>query len=153
MPGHRGKIKGGVVIDVPYPSSLSPADWCAYYGVKRIRGAAYVFKALDDDFATDRSRQNGIFYTPGSSPKCADFNTLPECGGGLHASPSPAMAIYYNREATRFVCCPVKLSEIIVIDDKIKVPRISGKVFEVDRHGNKLAAHPTAAVGKKSAAA
>ena len=131
-------VKGGVLIDVPDPSSLSPTEWCDYYGVKVVRDTAYVFKAVDDDLSTPRARQRGIFYTPGTNPTCDDFNERPECGGGLHASPSPSMALDYNREATRFVCCPVKLTEIVVIDNKVKVPRIAGKVFEVDRHGDKL---------------
>jgi hypothetical protein len=132
------KVKGGVLIDVPDPATLSPPDWCAYYGVRVARGTAYLFKALDDDYSTSRARETGIFYVPGSRPKCADWNTRAECGGGLHASPSPAMACEYNSGATRFVCVPVKLAEIVVIDDKVKVPRAAGKVFEVDRFGDKL---------------
>ena len=97
-----------------------------------------MFKAVDDDLATSRSRAANIFYTPGTKPKCPDFNTRQECGGGLHMSPSPAMATRYNELATRYVCCPVRLTEIVVIDDKVKVPRVFGAVFEVDRHGEKI---------------
>ena len=132
------KVQGGVIIDVPDPASLTPKDWCDYYGVKVARGTAYLFKAVDDDYSTRKARSHGIFYKPGTSPKCADFNKRAECGGGLHASPTPFMALDYNTSATRFVCVPVKLAEIVVIDNKVKVPRVAGKVFEVDRDGERL---------------
>ena len=136
MPSGNPKITGGVLIVIPELKTAQ--DWCDYYGVEVKRGTATVFKAVDDDYSTIQARPRGIFYAPGSKPKCTDWNSMPECGGGLHASPRPLMARRYNEGATRYVACPVKLAEIVVIDDKVKVPRIAGAVYEVDEDGERL---------------
>ena len=136
MPYGNPKITGGVLIVIPELKTAQ--DWCDYYGIEVKRGTATVFKAVDDDYSTNQARTRGIFYVPGSKPKCEDWNDRPECGGGLHASPRPFMARRYNENATRYVACPVKLAEIVVLGDKVKVPRISGAVYEVDEDGERV---------------
>jgi len=133
----------GAVILTP-PAITTAADWCDYYGVTVKRGIAILCKAVDDDYATEHSRRAGIFYTPGSKPEAPDWDGgLAECGGGLHFSPHPLLAMDFVRDATRFVACPVKLAEIVVhpsghYPDKVKAPRVCGKVYEVDRDGQRL---------------
>lgn len=57
---------------------------------------------------------------------------------GLHVSPHPHLARDYNDTATRYVGVPVRVSELVVIDNKAKVPRACGPVFEVDIDGEKV---------------
>jgi len=136
--GISPKIRGGVVICVPHAAELTAEGWCAFYGVPVKRGMAVLFKAVDDDWATGPARAAGISYAPGSKPKAQDWNGRPECGGGLHVSPHPTLARDYNRDATRFVACPVRVAEAVVVGDKLKVPRIAGKTYEVDLFGDRL---------------
>jgi len=134
-PGHSGTVKGGVVIDVPDVLDMSPAEWCEYHGVEVRRGFATLYKAVDDDLSTPKARAAGIFYTPGTKQKAPDFNPDPVCGGGLHASPSPAMAATYNSGATRYVLVKARLTDLVVIDDKVKARELR-VVEEVDRQGD-----------------
>ena len=138
----KPKVSGGVLIEVP--DITTAKDWCEYYGVEVKRGIAMLFKAVDDDFATHHSRAKDIFYRPGLSPAAPDWDPEPECGHGLHFSPRPAMALDFNPEASRFVACPVRLSDIVVHKspmhpNKVKAPKVSGKCYEVDVHGDPLA--------------
>lgn len=138
-------VSGGVLIDVPNPGDLAPTDWCGYYGVKVSRGVAFLFKAVDDDYSTAYARGAGIVYLPGSKPSCDDFKPTAKCGNGIHVSPSPALARSYNSGATRYVCLPVRVSELVVIDNKAKVPRVARPVFEVDIHGDPVTAEASSA--------
>jgi uncharacterized protein YciI len=142
-------IPGALIL--PEPKIETPADWCDYYGVTVKRGMATLFKALDDDYSTDNARRKGIFYLPGTSPAAPDWDPVPECGGGLHFSPSPMAALNFNPSAKRFVACPVRLTDIVVHESpmhpaKVKAPRVSGKVVEVDRDGEPLKAALAGAV-------
>lgn len=135
MPSHMKKISGGVVIDVPDPHTFSVKDWCDYYGVPVKRGSATLFKAVDEDLSTFQARRAGISYTIGTSPLAPDFNIVKECGGGLHVSPSPAMALAYHSSATpRFLRVTARLSDLVVVGDKVKA-RTVRVVGEVDRYG------------------
>ena len=142
--GATSKVKGGVLIQIPLITTA--AEWCDYYGVKVTRGVATLFKAVGDDYSTSRARQKDVFYTPGSKPSAPDWDGgKNECGGGLHFSPAPAMALEFNSDAARFVACPVRVAEIVVHKDpvypgKVKAPRVCGPVFEVDRFGERIEA-------------
>lgn len=135
-------IKGAIVLDVPRIETA--AQWCDYHGVTVKRGLAILFKAVDNDYSTDNARHAGVFYTPGSKPAAPDWDGgKAECGGGLHFSPHPLMARKFNRQATRYVACPVRVSEIVVHPDatmpqKVKAPRCAGRIIEVDQHGRPL---------------
>ncbi len=125
------KVSGGVVIDVP---DLNDAvEWCRYYGIDVKRGVATVFKAVDDDYKSGY----GADYTPGKKPKADDWDPTPTCGGGLHFSPRPFMALDYAGGATRFLACRVKVSEMVALGDKIKAPRVLSCV-EVNEDGNAI---------------
>ena len=137
-PAHRGRIDGGVVIAMPDETQMTAAEWCGYYGVTVTRGNALLYKALDDDLSTERARQCGITYTVGSRVKAPDWDPVPDCGNGLHACPSPAIAARYNQEATRFVRVRAKLAGLVVLGDKVKAPALT-VVCECDRYGEPLA--------------
>jgi len=82
-----------------------------YYGAKIQDDKAILYKAVREDF---RSAHN-FLYEPGTSPGCADWDGgKSECGGGLHFCADPLTAKRFDSEATRFVACPVLLSEIVV---------------------------------------
>lgn len=140
--GGSPKISGGVIIEIPLIDTAE--KWCDYYGIEVKRGLATLFKALDDDYSTSPARSAGIFYTPDSEPSAPDWDGGDiECGGGLHFSPRPFMGLKFNPDATRYVACPVKVSEIVVhpsgtYPNKVKAPRVAGKCYEVDIDGNRL---------------
>jgi hypothetical protein len=142
MPQSIGKISGGVIIEVPEIATVK--EWCDYYGVEVKRGTAILFKAVDNDYATPHSRAVGIFYKPGSKPRAPDWDDgEKECGGGLHFSPRPSQGLQFNSAASRFVACPVRLSEIVVhknpnYPNKVKAPRVCGAIYEVDKQGRRL---------------
>ena len=122
----------------------TPEQWCDYYSVTVADGIATLFKAVDDDYSTLRSREVGIFYRPGAVPVAPDWDGgILECGGGLHCSPRPGMALEFNPDAKRFVALPVALADIAVHPDgdythKVKVRGCCGPIYEVDRHGNPI---------------
>jgi hypothetical protein len=137
QPGHRTKINGGVVIEVPDVNKLGPAEWCDYWGVKVTRGVALLYKALDQDLSTSYARQKQITYTPKAKVVAPDWKKIQECGNGLHACPSPEIARGYNGGATRYVQVKLKVAEMVTLGDKVKVPALTVTV-EVDRHGDPL---------------
>ena len=117
------------------------ASWCEYYGVETdATGCALLFKALDDDFCANYNR---FPYVPGTAPVAPDWDGgYKECGGGLHFSPSPMLALAFFPSAVRFCACRVALNEIVthpdgVSPEKVKAPRVL-EVFEVDRHGKRI---------------
>jgi hypothetical protein len=133
-------ISGGIVIEVKAPRT--PEEWCDYYGVAVRRGVVTLYKALNDVFGAPH---NGFLYTPGSKPKAPDWDGgKAECGGGLHFSPSPVLALqWYSGSDVRFVACPVRLKEVVVhhpavYPAKVKAPRVCGRVYEVDRFGKRI---------------
>jgi hypothetical protein len=134
--GKGPKVSGGVLIDVPDPATLSPTDWCEYQGVTVTDGVALLYKAVDDDYATDYARRAKLAYTPGTEVvEAPDWRKTKACGNGLHASPRPDAAVAYNPGATRYVEVRARLDELVMIDDKIKAPRLYGPFTEVDIHG------------------
>ena len=123
-------------------------EWCAFYGVEAVDGVVTLFKAVGDDF---RSLYK-MSYAPGSLPSAPDWNPVPECGGGLHFSPSPAAAFEFNSGATRFVACPVLVSEIVVhfpaeSPQKVKAPRCCAPTWEVDLDGEPVVAPEVGSAG------
>ena len=130
---HSGaaKVDGGVVIDHTTERDMTPARWCDYHGVKVEGGIAYVYKAVDGEWTTDR----GSDYSPGATPEAIDWHDDRECGHGLHFSPSPAQALAYHCEAIRFVRVGVSLDTLRPIYGgaaKCKAPRVVVPCVEVD---------------------
>ena len=136
--GIGGKVTGGK--QTRRPEIATGKEWCDYYGVPIVRGVAVLYKALDNDFKAS----HGLSYAPGTMPKAPDWDGGEvECGGGLHFSPHPQMARAFKDEATRFVACPVKVSEIVVHKaaeylEKVKAPRVCAPCWEVDEDGERV---------------
>ena len=142
--GTARSIDGGRVLEVNKPSTS--AEWCDHYGVTVSNGIATLFKAVDDDYSTHRARVVDITYAPGAIPVAPDWDGgEEECGGGLHASPHPKMALEFNSSAKHFVACPVRLDDIVVHPDgkyphKVKFKGCAAPTYEVDRNGNRVEA-------------
>jgi len=125
----RTKVTGGVVIETKTLTDPTAADWAEYYGLDVVDGIVTVYKGVDDNYTTPR----GADYSPGATPAAADWKPTQQCGNGLHFSPSPGHTFDYNADATRFLACPVRLAELIVIGDKVKAPRVEAPgCVEVD---------------------
>jgi len=140
-PGHDGTITGGVVVPVVTPSTA--AEWCDRYAVEVIDGVATVYKAVRDDYRS----AHGFLYAVGSTPEAPDWDGgAKECGGGLHFSPWPAMALEFDGTATRFLACPVALADMRVPQptdnspQKAKARRVCGPIVEVDLNGKPVPA-------------
>ncbi len=131
-------MKGGVLIQIPEITTAE--EWCEFYGVEVRRGVVTLFKAVDKNFKSG----HGFEYKPGSKPRAPDWDGGEnECGGGLHFSPRPALALQFMPEAARFVGCPVKVAEIVVhkspmYPSKVKAPGVCRPVFEVDIDGERI---------------
>ena len=115
--------------------------WCQEYGVPIVDGVVVLYKAVNDQYRSGYD----FDYTPGSTPIAADWDGgQDECGKGLHFAPRPVMALGFNREATKFVACPIALADIRAPqpDDshptKVKARGCCGPVFEVDIDGDAL---------------
>jgi len=140
QPGHGGTIQGGVVVPIVGPTTA--AEWCEHYLVDVTDGVATLYKAVRDDYRSGR----GFLYAVGSTPEAPDWDGgTAECGGGLHFSPWPAMALEFDRAATRFLACPVALVDMRAptADDsypnKAKAQRVCGPIVEVDLNGKPVA--------------
>ena len=82
-------------------------------------------------------------YAPGSTPEAPDWDPVPECGSGLHFSFHPGAAKSFDDLATRYVGCPIRVSDIVVHPDgdypgKVKAPRCAAPVYEVDHDGHRI---------------
>jgi hypothetical protein len=133
------KVIGGITL--PLPKLTSPEEWCAYYGVPIEDGVVVLYKAVTDDYKSGY----GLCYAPGTTPEAVDWDDgAQECGGGLHFCPHPLQAKIYRTAATRYVACPVALSDMRAPrpDDryinKIKARCVCAPIVEVDRNGRPL---------------
>jgi hypothetical protein len=125
--------EGGVVIDHTKVDLTDLKTWCEYQGIEVDGKTAYLYKAVDDNWTTEK----GFDYSPGSTPVAPDFNRRNECGGGLHFGPTPAHALAYNPRATRFVRVGVALSDLVPITGstaKAKAKKVTDPCVEVDIH-------------------
>ena len=137
--GATVKVTGGVVLDHASVDFSDAKAWCEYHGVEVKRGIATLFKAVNDQWTTDR----GTDYSPGSKPSCDDFNDADKCGGGLHFGPTPVHAQAYFPGATKFVAVGVRVSELRPITGstaKAKAPRVVRACVEVDIGGKEISA-------------
>ncbi|AXQ60755.1 hypothetical protein I5H32_gp055 [Mycobacterium phage EleanorGeorge] len=82
----------GAVIDMTAVDLTDPATWCDYHGVRVCDGIAYLYKAVNQQWTTDR----GVDYSPGSTPEAPDWDPdWRDCGKGLHfcAHPMPVSGL------------------------------------------------------------
>ena len=125
----------GTVIDMTGLDLTDPATWCEVRGVKTetIDGhvIAWVYKAVDDDWTTNR----GTSYAPGATPEAPDWKRTGDCGNGLHFGVTPSHSADYFFGATRYVKCGVRLDECEPLDDKVKARRVVVPCVEVNRWG------------------
>ena len=133
-------LSGGVVIDMTALDRSDPATWCELNGIDVTDGRALVYKAVDADLTA------GHGYTPtaypiGETVTAPDWSKRAGCGRGLHFGRSPMAAAKHHRGDTgpRYLACEVDLTEVVVLDDKIKA-RSCRVLREVDRHGREITA-------------
>jgi hypothetical protein len=144
--GCKEKVTGGSQIKVQQPKT--PREWCEFYGAEIVDGHAVLYKGVGDNWLSPK----GGDYTPGTVPQCADWDGgKEECGGGFHFSPHPLMTLEFNSAATKFVACPVLLSEIAVHENakypnKVKASGCCAPTWEVDRKGKRVKATEQVAV-------
>ena len=117
--------------------------WCAEYGRGITDGVVVLYKAVRDDYRST----HGFTYTPGSIPIAPDWDGgREECGQGLHFSPRPVIALTFDREATRFLACQVRVSDIRApqtadsYPHKVKAAGCCGPIVEVDLDGEPMVA-------------
>ena len=135
------RVTGGVILDHTHVDAMGAREWCKYYGVEVNRGIATLYKAVDDTWTTDR----GTDYSPGSKPSCDDWNPEPICGGGLHFGPTPAHALAYHSEATKFVAVGVRVADLVPIPGntaKAKALRVVRACVECDINGKPVEVTP-----------
>ena len=138
------KVTGGV--QIKYKGPTTAKQWLDNYGVKSVKGVVTLYKIVRDDFKS----QHGTSYAPGTTAKADDWdNGVAECGGGLHFCPDPALCVQFDSMGTKFVACPVKVSEIVVHKNpqhptKIKAPRVCAPTWEVDIFGKPVKAKEAA---------
>jgi hypothetical protein len=134
-------VQGGVILDHTRIDEMDGAAWCEYHGVEVKRGIATLYKAVNEEWTTDR----GTDYSPGSKPSCDDWDPAPVCGGGLHFGPTPVHALAYHSGATKFVAVGVRVSDLVQIPGstaKAKAPRVVRACVEVDINGKPVEVTP-----------
>jgi hypothetical protein len=135
----HAKTKGGVLIKLPIIKTSR--QWCEFYGVPIKSGVAVLYKALRADYKSSHD----FLYEPGTTPSAPDWDGgVNECGGGLHFSPRPFMALEFDLEATKFMAFPILISEIKIhknaeYPQKLKAPRVYKPCYEVDIDGKPIA--------------
>jgi hypothetical protein len=138
---HGGAVlaEGGVHIRIP--CFATAAEWCEFYGLPVVDGVVTLFKTVRENFKST----HGVLYAPGTTPEAADWDGgEAECGGGLHFSPRPFMALRFDSAGKRFVACPVRLSDIRapqaddMYPEKVKARAVCAPIYEVDQDGNRL---------------
>jgi hypothetical protein len=129
-------INGGVIISIR--RAETPTDWCDFYGVDVVDGLATLYKAVDDAWRGGYGAD--ISYEPGATPEAPDWKPDDMCGHGLHFSPRPFMARAYHENATRYVACPVRVDDMVLLGDKVKAPRVAAPCWEVNEDGEPVTA-------------
>ena len=138
--GSGVKLTGGVRIDIT--PAASPEEWAEIHLAEPHEdGAIVLYKAVRDDYRSARE----FAYAPGSVPVAPDWDGgKVECGGGLHFCASPFEALGFDSQATRFMACPVALSDLAVVPNpdmpnKIKARGCCAPIWEVDIDGKPVA--------------
>jgi hypothetical protein len=136
--GPTPTVNGGNVTRAPAPQTAQ--EWCDLYGVEVRDGIATLYKAVDSEFKS----YHGMSYLPGTEPQAPDWDGgEAECGGGIHLSPRPGLALPRTYGARRFVACPVRVADIVThpggyYPDTVKAPGVCAPVYEVDELGRPI---------------
>ena len=95
-------------------------SFCEIYPPKRKRVVLYKSVNPDTlcDFYTGR-----VCYKIGTTVVCPDFDPTPErqCGGGLHLSPTPGMALAYNKG--ELLVCEAHVDDVVIYGPDISKVR------------------------------
>jgi hypothetical protein len=136
----KAEIEGdATIVERSLPTTAE--EWCTYHGIEVKDGVAVLYKALGDDFQSP----HGGDYKPGTTPVASDWDDgRRECGGGLHFSPTPAMARSFKADATKYVACPVSLADMRSpqsgdqYPEKIKAKGVCAPCYECDKSGKAI---------------
>ena len=97
-------------------------------------GLVHLYKAVDDDLYAGHAHVK-TQYEIGGDPACDVWRDDSDCGAGLHACPTPGMALDHYRQATRFLEVTAPMSHLRPIDStKAKAPTVH-VLREVDLMG------------------
>jgi hypothetical protein len=117
---------GAVIYKEKFKHSIDPFLEC--YPKNKDGENIILYKSVNPntlcDFYTGKIKYEGIV-------KCPDFDSNPEikCGKGLHLSPTPELALQYNKG--KILKCQVAIKDIVVFaDDITKVRCKKVKVLE-----------------------
>ena len=118
----------------------APAAWVAYHGIATKDGVAVVYKAVSQELAAGH-RHTPTTYAIDSTVEATDWDPDPECGPGLHFSPTPSQAsLYYQGIGEpRFLACEVDVASLVPLGNKCKAPSCR-VLHEVDQFGDPVAA-------------
>jgi len=146
----QATITGGVLIDVTQLDLTDAATWCDHYGVDIQDGRAVLFKATDSELVAGRSHR-ATSYTVGTDVVAEDWRDDHECGGGLHLSPRPHQAAWYQ-DATvkRYLRCMVALEDLRPIDSGKAKARTCRVEAEVDVFAAAIAVRDWFAAGESA---
>ena len=128
-------IPGATIL--PEPKITTPVEWCEYYGAIIDGNVATLYKAVNDNYCSER----GFSYALGTTPEAPDWDgPARECGGGLHFCSTPSASKTFFNKATKFVECKVMLEDLVVHENahypmKIKGRRVCAPIVEVDIDG------------------
>ena len=87
-------VTGGVIIDLAGLDLTDVRTWCDYHGVTVNGDTATVYKAVSLDYMAGQGHVP-TRYDIGATVIAADWDPTPECGRGLHFSPTPRAALCY----------------------------------------------------------
>ena len=134
----RVTLTGGVGIDLTKLDLTRTDEWITYTGCRRDGDDLVVYKAVRADLNSAR----GFAYPIGREVTDPQWRDDHDCGNGLHFSPSPSQALYYDDSATRYLECRVAAADVRTIPGgaaKLKAPR-ARVVREVDVNGGPIEA-------------
>ena len=95
---------------------LSSSQYCQ--SLEKTGSGFILYKSVNSETSCD-FYSGKIKYEIGAVVTCSDFdpNKKRQCGGGLHLSPTPQMALNYNQG--KILVCEVKARNIIVYPDDV----------------------------------
>ena len=133
-------VTGGNVIDATSLDLSDPTAWAAHHGVTVKGGVAVVYKAVSRGLIAGQG-WIPTAYAIGSTVDATDWDPTPECGYGLHFSPTPSQALscYQGVGKPRFLACEVDVTSLVPLGDKCKAPSCR-VLHEVDQSGEPVVA-------------
>ena len=133
-------VTGGIIIDITSFDLSDPAVWTAHHGIVAQDGAATVYKAVSRGLVAGQG-QVPTTYAIDSTVEATDWDPDPECGPGLHFSPTPfhASLYYQGIGEPRFLACEVDVASLVPLGNKCKAPSCR-VLHEVDQFGDPVAA-------------